>query len=374
MAKADIVILGGGAAGLSTAFHLAASGDAGRVCLIERNSQLAAESSALNAAILRTLDSDALTSHIALRSAAFLRQPPPGFSEVPLVDERGLILWAEKGGERALAGQVEAVGAGMREEAVDRGRLRALHPLFEPDGDLGFYFADEGQIDIAALMAGFARGARRGGVAFRQGERRAMPWVERGRARGVLLEGGDRIEADRVVIAAGGWAGALGRAAGSRVRLRPTRRHLLVTRPSADVDPRWPVAWQLGADGFYARPESGGMLLCGCDLTDADPDAFSRDATIRELIARKAARHLPELMHAGVGHYWCGLRTLSADGRFVVGEDGDIEGLYWVAGLAGAGMVCSAEVGRMAARLLLGRAIDPREKAALSPARKAVTG
>jgi len=373
MISADIVILGGGAAGLSTAYHLAESGAAGRVCLVERNPQLAAESSAQNAAILRTLDEDPLTTRIALRSARFLRRPPDGFSPVALVDPRGLLLWPEKGGEAALAGHVEAAGPGLRAEAVDRERLRALHPLFTPEAAAGFLFADEGQIDIAALMAGFARGARRGGVRIMQGQGRARPWVEQGGVRGVLLADGARIEAARLVVAAGGWADALGRAAGSRVRLRPTRRHLLVTRPSTAVDPRWPVAWQLGADGFYARPESGGMLLCGCDLSDADPDAVSRDDAVREGIARKAARLMPDLVQAGVGHYWCGLRTLSADGRFVVGADGDVEGLYWVAGLAGAGMVCAAEVGRLAASMLLGRAIDPLEEAALSPARAAVT-
>lgn len=374
MDSADIVILGGGVAGLSTAYHLATSGSAVSVCVVERNRQLAAESSALNAAILRTLDEDAVTTRIALRSARFLRHPPAGFSDVPLVDRRGLLLWPEKDGEAALAQCVAAIGPELRAEAVDRDRLHALHPLFEPQAEAGFYFADEGQIDIAALTAGFARGARRRGVAFMQGQGVALPWVERGRVRGVRLREGARIEAARVVIAAGGWAGALGRTAGSRVRLRPTRRHLLVTRPNPAVDPRWPVAWQLGADGFYARPESGGMLLCGCDVTDADPDAFSRDGAACELIARKAARLLPELVQAGVGHFWCGLRTLSADGRFVVGADGDVEGLHWVAGLAGAGMVCSAEVGRLAAELLLGRAIDPIEQAALSPTRAPARG
>ena len=134
------------------------------------------------------------------------------------------------------------------------------------------------------------------------------------------------------------------------------------------------MVWQLGEDAFYARPESGGMLLCACDLEEADPTAFTRDDAVRELIARKAVRVLPDLIEVGAGQYWCGLRTLTADGRFVVGEDGDVAGLFWVAGLAGAGMVCSAEVGRIAAALLLGDEIDSSERAALSPARAAVLG
>jgi len=374
MSHADIVIVGGGAAGLATAWHLAARGDAGRVVLVERNRLLAAESSALNAAILRTLDDDVLTSRIALRSAGFLRRPPGGFTDVPLAIGRGLVLLAAAGEEDALLRRAEAVGGGLRFERADRERVRALHPWIRPDGNGGVFLPDDGEIDIAALMGGFAHGARAGGVEIRQGVPVTELMAGHGRIHGVRLANGEHLNTLRVVIANGGWAAALGARAGSRVRLRPTRRHLMVTRPSDAIDPRWPVVWQLGPEPFYARPESRGMLLCACDLTDADPDDLQRDEHVRDEIARKAARYLPELIETGAGQYWCGVRTLTADGRFVVGADGDVEGLHWVAGLAGAGMVCSAEVGRLAAAILMGDPGDDEERAALSPARPAVLG
>jgi len=372
MSHADILIVGGGAAGLATAYHLAARPDAGRVVLVERNRLLASESSALNAAILRTLDADALTSRIALRSAEFLRDPPPGFTDVPLVDPRGLLLLAGKGGEAELRGQAEAVGPALHFEWVDQERIRALHPWVQPDGEGGVYLPDDGQIDIAALMAGFAHGARAGGVEIIQGTPVDHLLVSHGRVHGVQLAGGRHLNSLHVVIAAGGWAGELGRRAGSRVGLQVTRRHLMITRPSRTIERAWPVVWQLGDEPFYARPESGGMLLCACDLAETDPDRLERDEFVRETIARKAAQHLPELIDVGAGQYWAGLRTLTADGRFVVGEDGDVEGLHWVAGLAGAGMVCSAEVGRLAAAMLVGEDVAHEEREALSPARPAV--
>ncbi len=372
MSTAEIVIVGGGVAGLATAYHLAAHRDAGRVVLVERNAMLAAESSALNAAILRTLDEDVLTSRIALRSAGFLRAPPVDFADVPLVRPRGLLLLAAKGEERALERQAEAVGEGLRFEWLDRDGIAARHPWIQPQGAGAVFLPDDGEIDIAALTLGFARGARARGVEIVKSAPVAEIAVERGGVRGVRLETGARIDAPRVVIASGGWAAELGARAGSRVRLRPTRRHLMVTRPAAGIDPDWPVVWQLGDDAFYARPESGGMLLCACDLTDAEPDGLRRDDAVRELIARKAARFMPELLHGAAGHFWCGLRTLTADGRFVIGADGDVDGLHWVAGLAGAGMVCGAEAGRLAAALLMRAPVDPDERAALSPARPAL--
>lgn len=371
MSHADIIIVGGGAAGLSTAYHLAARPDAGRIVLVERNPLLASESSALNAAILRTLDEDSLQSRIALRSAAFLRDPPPGFSDVPLVDRRGLLLMAASGGEAALQERAARV-EGLRCEWVDRAGIHALHPWVRPDGEGALHLPDDGQIDIDALTAGFAKGAREGGVEILRDTPVDRLMASHGRVHGVHLADGRHLNALRVVIAAGGWAGELGARAGSRVRLRVTRRHLMVTRPDPGIDRRWPVVWQLGEASFYARPESGGMLLCACDQDDADPDDYERNELVREQIASRAARYLPDLLEVGAGQYWCGLRTLTADGRFVVGEDPDVEGLHWVAGLAGAGMVCAAEVGRLAAALLVGEDVSHEEREALSPGRPGV--
>jgi D-arginine dehydrogenase len=71
---------------------------------------------------------------------------------------------------------------------------------------------------------------------------------------------------------------------------------------------------------------------------------------------------------ARLEHLWCGMRTLTGDGRFAVGPDPDVEGLFWVAGLGGHGMCVGAEVGHMAARLLAGGAPDELARAC-DPAR-----
>ena len=90
---------------------------------------------------------------------------------------------------------------------------------------------------------------------------------------------------------------------------------------------------------------------------------------VRRLIASKASRYLPDLRDARAAHFWCGVRTLTEDGRFAIGPDPDVEGLFWVAGLGGSGMVCSAELGRLAAGGLLGSSSDQDIMEALSPAR-----
>jgi glycine/D-amino acid oxidase-like deaminating enzyme len=372
MHEVDTLIVGGGIAGLSTAWHLAAS-EGGRILLLERENVLGSMSSGLNAGILRTLGSDALTTTLGRRSTKLFLEPPPCFGDAPLVDPCGLLLVADQGHTEELASWIKAAGLGP-DEAPDVGPAgcKRLAPHFGGEVAVAHWFPGEGRLDVAALVEGFARGARQRGVEIRTGAEVTGLLTRRtdssaGGVSGVRLSSGQEIRAGITILASGGWAGNLGIGAGSRVRLRPTRRHLLTTRVDASVDPSWPVVWSL-SDGFYCRPESGGLLLCACDQVEVDPDHCVVDEQILETIAEKAQRLLPDYGDAGIAHYWCGMRTLTRDDRFAIGPDPDLAGLFWVAGLGGHGMVCGPEVGRLAADRLLGASTDPLHPA-LDPSR-----
>jgi len=362
-----VSIVGGGVAGLATAWWLCREPGV-RVTLFERDPQLATRSSALNAAILRTLDPDPETTALCERSSDFLRHPPAGFAEHPLVDPVGLVLTAAEGpAAEELAGWVAHCRPASEATALDPAELRERAPFYRGEGHRAWWFPHEGRLDVALLCDAFARGARAGGAELRTGAAGTVAalHVEGGAVRGVRLADDALVQADVVVLAAGGWAGALGRAAGSAVDLTPTRRHLVVTAPTESVDPRWPVVWRHG-DAFYCRPESGGLLVCGCDQTVVDdPDRLERDPAVLETVAAKTAQNVPALADAGAAHWWCGLRTMTASGRFAVGPDPAVAGLFWVAGLGGHGMTAGPEAGRLAAALLRGR--EPAGAAALEP-------
>jgi len=363
----DHLILGGGIAGLATAWNLAREGRE-RILVVEREPTLGSMASAQNAAILRTFGPDPVTTEIARRSAGFLRRPPPGFAPVPLVDPVGLLLVASGAAAEDLGQGVANGGRALSAEEV-----RRSFPHLGDSADraeLRLLFEDEGRLDVAALVDAFAAGARRAGVEIRTQAEVARLAVESGRVVGAVLTGGEELRARTTTLAAGAWADRLGAAAGSRVELRPTRRHLLVTGHDTAVDPRWGVVW-FEEGGFYARPESGGLLLSGCDLTDVDPDTAGADPDVRALIAEKAARYLSGFDDARAAHFWHGFRTLTADDRFCVGHDPDLAGLFWVAGLGGHGMTAGAEVGRLAAGWLAGSEREARLRAALDPRRLA---
>jgi glycine/D-amino acid oxidase-like deaminating enzyme len=153
-----------------------------------------------------------------------------------------------------------------------------------------------------------------------------------------------------VVIAAGAWAGDLGALAGaSDLGLSPMHRHLFVSERVADLDPRAPFVWQLD-DEFYVRPETGGLLISGCEEELREPHDARPSPTARDALAAKLSRVAPDLVDLGIAHVWACLRTFTRDRRPVIAWDAELPWLYWVAGLGGHGATASPAVGERAAR------------------------
>jgi len=162
------------------------------------------------------------------------------------------------------------------------------------------------------------------------------------------------------VNAAGPWALEIAALAGAApLPLRPRRRHIFVTAPIHWVDPTWPFVWDIATE-VYVRPEEGGLLLSPCD--EGDPGDKDSDAVLpgaREALEDKLRRQFPAIRDLTMARSWSGLRTLTADGRFVVGPDPRLEGFFWVAGLGGHGVTTSHAIGEVAAEIVL----DPSKDA-----------
>ncbi|MBI1383274.1 MAG: FAD-dependent oxidoreductase [Planctomycetaceae bacterium] len=360
----SILIVGGGIAGLATAYHLGRAG-ARDVHLVEGHAELAGAASARSAAILRTVIEEPTTAALARRSKPHFLSPPEGFGT--LLPRRGLVLmanWKEAAEELARL----CTSPDYQLEPLDPARLKALAPHIATQPLVAFYSPDDGVIDVAELVRGFAAGARAGGVHIETGARVVGLRKAGGRVVGVQLEDGSERRAERVVLAAGAWAARLAREAGSGIELQPTRRHLLVTEPEPGLDPDWPVVWN-GGDTFYSRPEGGGLMLSVCDEVHADPDLVEPLPELARAIAEGAARHLVGVGTGPAARFWVGLRTLTADDRFAVGDDPDVPGLSFAAGLGGHGMSTSFETGRLAAAHLLGKGAAEDLLPALDPAR-----
>jgi len=304
---------------------------------------------------------------MSMATEAFIKAPPPSFTEVQLVDPVGLIMVPVGFDPVSFGAWRERKQPGSVVE-LEPERFAELAPHWAGASDGAILVADEGNLDSSAIFDGFVRGARRGGATFETGARVTEFLGGSGEITGVALADGRQLEADLIVVAAGGWAAPLAERAGSRQRFEPRRRHILVTAPDSRVDPRWPVVWS-ESDSFYAKPESGGLMICSCDQDVVDPDHCDVLPEVIEEIAQKATECLHGFDDAGAAHSWAGMRTFTGDHSFAVGPDPDVAGLFWASGLGGHGICTSYGLGRFAAGWIAGDPLDEKMMAATDPAR-----
>lgn len=359
MEKRQVILVGGGIAGAATAWALAEAGVT-RILLLEAADQPGVHATGRNAAILRSAIPQPELHALARESVAFYHAPPPGFAPVPLLQEVGVALTAPAGADAdALRAWITDPKLASGGEAMAWESLRRRHPYLREEPGEAWFFPREGVLDVHAILHAFLHHAQLRGTELQYRQRVTGLLHDADGIHGVRTAAGD-FHADAVVLAEGAWAGALldtlpqDSKHVSAPRFLPHRRHLLVSGADSAIDPAAPVVWNQGADEFYMRPESGGLLLSGCDHVHVAPDQGEMlDRDVLGLIAEKAMRWLPGLPDVTAAHAWAGTRTFAAHDGFHIGADAQHRGLFWNAGLGGHGITCAPAVGRLAARRIL---------------------
>jgi D-arginine dehydrogenase len=361
-----IIIIGAGMAGASAAYFLTRKG-VRNIRILEKEKIAGTQSTGRNAAILRTMIPDPLLNQLARESAEFYHNPPAGFSSEPLVDKVGVYLAATA--EHAQTLQKWCTdNPEAKLEQVDPSRLYNQVPILAPGLEMVTFQGDDGVMDVHAILQGFIRGACHSGAQLCLGCEFLKLRTSAGRVTGVETSDGF-LEASKIIVANGGWASVADTFEAYTLPFTPHRRHLLVTEVLPQINPRWPVVWIVGEE-FYFRPESGGLLMCGCDAVKVTPEQGSvMDPSQLERIASKASRWLPSLADARVAKAWAGMRTFVPDDLFVIGSDPRLQGLYWVAGLGGHGITCAPIVGALAADWIVDGGSSHAAAMTLSPNR-----
>lgn len=363
--RADVVIVGGGFAGASTAYELTRAGITD-VVLLEREPTCGYHASGRNAALCRQLTEDEAYTDLTVRGAEFLHDPPADFSPEPLIRPTGSVFTTATSEELDLLAK-RAAERDIAVERIEPAQLTNRWPrLRGVDCAGGLLFPTDGVVDIHALLHGFLAGARSRGVrivvncevvGFHEPDPSAAADEEGPeRARVTVETRMGAISARCAVVAAGAWADEVGGDAGARgQRFAALQRHLMLTEPVSEIDPRAPYLWHLGEDEFYARPEGAGYLLCACDETEVEPaDAIVLPNAIAEA-ADKLARVAPGFAELGVARSWACMRTFAPNRRPVITWDRELDWLFWVAGLGGHGVTASAAVGEVAATRIAAR-------------------
>ena len=346
----DILIVGGGIAGLSAAAAL--SGHA-KVAVLEAEEQIGFHSSGRSATMLHYALGDWLVRALTLASRGFFDDPPDDFTEVPIGRPMPVLIHARDDEREALDALEADIAPFATLDRLDARGIRELCPLLKEDAVHGIADRRGIRLDPHALLQGNLRQLRRRGGELVTGARAAQIKRVQG-AWEVTSERDDVFSAPILVNAAGSWADAVAKLAGVRpLGFEPKRRTIITfDAPPGIVIEALPFAKTVG-DELYFAPESGRLFASPMDEVPSDPC----DAQPDDYEVALAAWRMEERTIVGVDRIhskWAGLRTFAPDRHPVVGFAAEAEGFFWLAGQGGFGLQTSPAMSAIAASLIAG--------------------
>ena len=357
--RADVVVIGAGAFGLSTALHCALRRHS--VVVVERHAA-GSQATGRAAGLFKSVQADAVRTRIARRSIVKVTR----FEEwagVPLdVRHSGSVLIARTDRHKeylqAERDQSRAWGVDVRE--LDPGELAERVSYYSPSGHEEAVWCPEDLYieEPESLVEAYLAACTLHGVELVESEPVVAILAPNRKVAGVDTSQ-RRIEAPVVVDAAGAWARSIGELAGVPVALAPVRHQLLVTGAEPSVRTDDPITRVIDA-ALYLRPARGGLMVGAfeADPLPLDPRHEESSFTTEDvpldlgvLHARAAdvAREVPLTCAGEVSEHRGGMFTMTPDGRFLLGPVPDVQGLWIASGCNGSGFSSSAALGEMLA-------------------------
>ena len=356
----DVLIIGGGIAGLSLAWRLTPELS---VVVVEAESSLAFHSSSRSARQMQPSYGPAPIQELTMRTLAFVEQMSAELP-APILGPRPLLTLGTQTEVAALVARNAHLVQLSHAETMER----------SPDLRTGAFAAaaldsTAMEVDVPALIEFYRSQAVAAGAVVLT-DSRVVSVVPHGSAGLAVTAGVHRLTAAVVVNAAGAWADTVAQLAGVRPRgLVPHRRSAAIVSTEHAVNAAGPMV-QPADQSYYYRPDGPHLLISPCESIPAEAgDAQVVAADITELMSRIDA--VTTLGITGVVRAWTGLRTHPADGLPVVGFDADVPNFFWLAGQGGYGIQTSAALATFAAALITGTLTndDGALAAALSPQR-----
>jgi sarcosine oxidase subunit beta len=351
--SAEVVIVGGGVMGASTAYHLALRG-CRNVTLLERNPLFGQEATGKCAGGIRYQFATEMNIRLSLLS-------------LPMLDrferELGQPIDLRRCGYLFLLTREEDTGAfkanvalqhrlGVMTDWLDGNTVRSRLPLMRLDDVLGATWnPGEGLADPNGVVQGYIAGARRlGAKCLTDTEVRGIV-VENGRIRAIQTQKGE-ITAPILVNAAGPWASRIGEMAGVEIPVVPVRRQIAVTTPVPRLPADFPFVIDFARNLYFHR--EGPAILTGMSNLN-EPPGFNQQVDREwELVHFEAAMtRMPLLENAGISSRWAGLYEVSPDAHPILGKVDEVEGLYLIAGFSGHGFMHGPACGLLLAEEIL---------------------
>src|SRR5437588_163847 len=379
---ADVVIIGSGIVGSSVAYHLAQAGCT-NVLVIEREAHQGKGSTGKSMGGVRAQFSTPVNIQMSKYSIDFFAKFDDVVGHPADYRAHGYLFCAtnEKHLAYLKANKERQNTLGVTNvEWVTPDDIVKMVPQLRVDDILGGTFCStDGFVDPHSVMMGFMLNAREKGVRlgldtqvtgievdssgpspaenkksdaagkaepFRTSERQS-------RVSGVQTSRGF-ISTRVVVNAAGAWAAGVAEMAGAELPVEPLRRQLVPTESFDQLPKRFPMVIDMST-GFHFRREGKGILLAWNDPQETPGFKMEFDPAFVEKILTRAASRVPVLAEAEVNprRAWAGLYEMTPDHHAIIGPAPNVDGLYFVNGFSGHGVMHSPASGRVAADLIL---------------------
>ncbi len=377
MTHSEVIVIGGGIAGTSAAYHLAEYGRS--VTVLERG-EIASEASGVNAGgigalgwchvpdleahltmgslqIFRHLQLD-LGYDIEFRASGGLQAVPPG-AQYEYARDRVLALKSR----------------GYTAELLDINAARSIEPELNPQLAGALFFPLRGQADPRKATRAFASAAAARGARILTGrEVTGIAGTADGDYRVVCSDAEYR--ADMIILAAGAWCRPLGAMLGISIPIVPVRGQMWATRPmpprvfhgmsAVESYAHWsadpggnantpPELTHIGSRRvtrhLYGRQTRDGEIIFGGDRQTVGYDR-TMDAGGVEVNFSHTVEILPFLGQLSIDRTWSGLMPFSLDGRPIIGKIPQLDNLYIVSGLASSGFGRGPMAGKLIADYL----------------------
>ncbi len=358
----DVVIVGGGAMGSSTAYHLMKYEPSLTVTVVERDDSYARASTVLsdgNVRIQFHLEENVRISQYALEVLSTFDDDMATARFRPEVGARhqgNLFLADDAGRGDALSGVATQQALGCEVDWLESGEIPVRFPGLRTEGIAGGTFAQvDGSVDPTAVLRGYRNKAIEQGAEYIESEVVALN-ATGGHMTGARLRSGEDLMSPMVVNAAGAWSTDLARPLGVELPVVAVMRTVYVV---ATTVPTAGMPSVFLPSGVYAIPESDHTWIMawsrpedpvGYDFTPAGRQRFT------DLIWPELHSHLPVFDRLDVASAWAGLYDVNIfDGNAILGEWPTIAGLFLATGFSGHGFQQSPAVGRYLAEQILGR-------------------
>jgi len=352
---ARAVIIGGGVAGCSVAYHLARLGWT-EVVLLERE-QLTSGTTWHAAGLLTTLRDTETQTRLAAYTQQLYRRLEEETGQATGLIECGSIQLAltPAKAEEMRRGYRAAQSWGIECQEISAAEVQRIWPLaYVGDVQAAFHFPRDGRINPTDVTRALARGARQAGVAIF--EKCPVTAIEQKDGRVTAVESAlGRIATDTVVNCGGIWARQIGRMAGVDVPLQAAEHYYLISEPVAGVHPKLPILRDPGRS-TYIREEAG-KLMVGIFEDVARPwnaAGIPADFAFGEIPPdwdrmqphlERASGRVPILAQTGVKLLFCGPESFTADHNYLMGEAPNLKGLFVAAGFNSLGILSGGGVG-----------------------------